>query len=185
MLIEIIALAVLSGRLLGGRFSRLGAVEFTGQYLLFAAVIIQALLPAFARIGSGPSVYLLIGSYTLIMIALALNRRTPGVTLIGLGVFLNFIVITANGGMPVANSAEFADKVHISLSSGTSLPWLADVIRWPLPKPFGGLVSLGDLALAAGVFAFIVRGMSYRGKRRVTTRSKRVEHSAVGHASGS
>jgi hypothetical protein len=86
---------------------------------------------------------------------------------VALGLLLNLLVVSSNGGMPVMPVAAAAaglhgqlavpvgDFVHVLGLPATRLPWLADVL--PLPgKPLLGIVpSAGDLLLYVGVVAFV------------------------------
>jgi hypothetical protein len=87
--------------------------------------------------------------------------------IVALGLLLNFVVISSNGGMPVVPAAAVAaglhgrlsipigDFVHVLGTTATRLPWLADA----LPLPWAPLVkivsSAGDVLLYVGVVAFI------------------------------
>lgn len=98
------------------------------------------------------------------------NRHLKSLYLVLLGLFLNTLVIFANGGhMPVslaalerAGIAEFAsllrtkgDAVHALLDENTRLPFLGDVI--PLP-PLRKVVSPGDLFILLGLAGVVVEG---------------------------
>ncbi|HEX21032.1 MAG TPA: hypothetical protein ENH19_00075 [Actinobacteria bacterium] len=125
---------------------------------------------------------MIIISYVLLLWALAWNWRGPkltgnfinwGILTALAGVFLNFLVISINGGMPVsAQAARIAgyrgdfvslkrvyDGIHLLMSANSRLIFLADI----LPQPFG-VASIGDLLLALGVFIFIQNKMLYRGR---------------------
>ena len=169
MLLEVIVAAVLLGALAGGKLPRLNELELRGSGFIFAALFTQLALPAAAKFDPSLPPYLLILSFLLLLIGLSRNRMTPAIILMIIGVFLNFAVISANRGMPVkaALPARGADQLHVRMTETTYLPWLADVIPWPLPGPLGGLVSLGDLFLSVGVFLLIFNGMMYTGKRRL------------------
>jgi hypothetical protein len=89
------------------------------------------------------------------MVAFA-NWRVPGAAVIGAGSVLNFVVIAANGGMPV-DAAQLAsvggafpiDGLHLALSPSTRLGEFADVI---ILAPFRAAYSVGDVLIAAGGF---------------------------------
>ncbi|BAW02612.1 hypothetical protein TTMY_2247 [Thermus thermophilus] len=105
------------------------------------------------------------------------NRHLKSLYLVLLGLFLNTLVIFANGGhMPVslaalerAGIAEFAgllrtkgDAVHALLDETTRLPFLGDVI--PLP-PLRKVVSPGDLFILLGIVGVVVEGALKGGIR--------------------
>ncbi len=169
MLLEVIAAAIIFGLISGGRLPRLNDLELRGATLIFIALLVQLTLPAIGRLEAKAAPVVLIGSFVLLVAALLSNKKTPAVLLMTVGVSLNLLVIAINGGMPVATSALSAaadDLIHIPISDTTRLPWLGDVIRWPLPGALNGLVSLGDFFLSAGVFLIIYVGMLYKGRRR-------------------
>lgn len=169
MLLEVIFFALIFGTFAGGKLFRLNDVKMRGSGLIFAALVTQMGLPIVARVSPTAAFPILILSFSALLIALLLNKKTPAVIMMSTGVFLNLLVIAANKGMPVRASAipvAAADVIHIRMSAATRFPWLADVISWPLPGPLSGIVSLGDLFLSAGVFILIFDGMIYRGRRR-------------------
>ena len=169
MLIEVIVVGILIGLLTGGNFRRLADIRLVGIELLIAAFIMQSLVSSVSAWRPELGHFLLIASYLLLLAGLSRNKLTMGISLMATGVFLNLVVIFANGGMPVkidAWPAGFSDHIHIQLSKATRLPWLGDVVTWPLPGSLGGLVSIGDILLSVGVFALIIQGMKYRGHHR-------------------
>ena len=105
------------------------------------------------------AVALLLTSYIVLLVMVWLNRSEAGMWIAGIGLLMNFIVISLNNGMPVLPAAiELAggspdivfDAKHVLLDDTSRLPFLADVI--PLP---GSVISLGDVFLAVGLGAFI------------------------------
>lgn len=178
-----LAIAVLRG----GRLVNLGDIELRAWWLLFIALALQfgtRLLPddeSRAWIG----VTMVLFSYVLLMIMVVLNRSKPGMGIAGLGVLMNFIVIAANGGMPVlAGAAEVASGFsvslpdlsgtfkHVALDDASRLTFLADVI----PLRFlgvGEVVSLGDIFLALGLGVFLEHEL--RRPRRYFKRGARAQ----------
>jgi hypothetical protein len=93
-------------------------------------------------------------------------------------VVLNLAVIGANAGMPVSRSAivasgqqdtlgELAEdgdgvKHHLAGPSTRLLP-LGDVLA--VPPPVKQVISVGDIAVDAGIFWFVVGAMSPRRRR--------------------
>ncbi len=114
------------------------------------------------RLVAGRDAVLVLGSYVPLLVLVALNRGTPGMWLIGLGILMNFTVIVANSGMPVMSEAAYvaggtnadadivASAKHVLLDTSTALPFLADVIPLRL-FGFGQVISLGDVFLAVGL----------------------------------
>lgn len=181
MLIESIISAILVGWARGGRIKRLADFQLSFSWLIIAAFLLQGILPWLA---SGEFAkyrfYVLTASYVMIFWALIKNKFNWGITLAATGVFLNFLVIAVNGGMPVSGEAArvagykgglsglatVKDGVHVLLGQSTRLSWLADIIPQPLPSPLGGVISPGDILMAAGVFLIIQSQMIYVGRRR-------------------
>ena len=118
----------------------------------------------------------MIASFAALWIVVWCNRRLPGIWWALAGVTLNLSVIAANGGyMPISPEAaartagrEVALQVPIGsalagskdvlLSPQQARFWfLGDVMVIPPPFPWPAAMSIGDIALAVGVFWFIVR----------------------------
>lgn len=160
-----LAIAVLRG----GRLVNLGDIELQAWWLLFVALALQfgtRLLPDDEDLAwVGVSMVLL--SFVLLMFMVIFNRSKPGMAIAGMGVLMNFIVIAANGGMPVlAGAAEVASGFtvsspdlagtykHVLLGETSRLTFFADVI----PIRLGGIgevISLGDIFLALGLGVFL------------------------------
>jgi hypothetical protein len=176
LLLGTLAIAVAVGFLLGGRLSRLADLRLRWAPLALSGFALQVITPP----GSWPLVLLTVSFVLLSGFAVA-NREVPGFRLIMLGVFLNFLVIVANGGMPVsadalvasgqgATAADLTDNAdryvkHHLADAGDRLLFLGDVI--PLPPPVSQAISVGDVCTYAGIGIVIVSTM--RGRRRAPT----------------
>lgn len=163
-----VALRVASGRDLQG----LSSVSLRGEGALLGLLLAQLAVPALHLAGTSARVafYVWLATFPAIVGAAWLNRRAPGMLALGAGLFLNFVVIAANGGMPVLVAAMQAaraslvvpgipagDFVHILVTGATRLPWLADVVALPGPSWFRAVVSPGDILLFVGVIAYVGR----------------------------
>jgi hypothetical protein len=102
-----------------------------------------------------------LAAYTLLIAACALNLRRPGVPLVAAGMISNVVAILANGGhMPALPSALRAAGMHYEASRNSvamATPHLATLVdRWAAPSwvPLANVFSVGDVAIAAGGFAF-------------------------------
>jgi hypothetical protein len=165
----VIFLALVIAVLRGGRLVNLGDIELKAWWLLFIALGLQfgtRLLPDESW-SDWAGVTMVLVSYGLLMILVVLNRSAPGMWIVGLGVLMNFVVIAANGGMPVlAGAAEVASGFtvtdpdlsgtfkHVPLDESSRLTFFADVI----PLRFlgiGEVISLGDVFLALGLGVFL------------------------------
>lgn len=192
LFISAFALAIALGLVFGGHIRGLGELRLRWWGLAMGGLALQFIpLPE----GSGGTdlivrTAVLAASYSLLLWFVALNLKLPGMPLVLLGVAANFIVIAANGGMPVSADAlrdsgqavliselreAGADKHHL-LGDGDVLTPLADVIG--LPKPIGQAISIGDVFQYGGLMWLVVAAMRgrirssqmasepYRGKHR-------------------
>ena len=154
------ALGVLASLALGGSLRSFGEVRFR-LLPLFALSLVVPAVAAFGPLGEefrSYGVTLIVASNILLIAFAVANRRIPGLALVAAGVFLNALVITVNGAMPVESSA--ANDVastqavgsikHEPLTSATRLPWLADRLPVDLTNQ---VLSVGDLLLVIGVGA--------------------------------
>ncbi|HEX6844721.1 MAG TPA: DUF5317 domain-containing protein [Actinomycetota bacterium] len=173
LLLGTLTIAIAVGYLLGGRLSGLADLSVRWGPLALIGLTMQTINPP----GSWPLV-MLTGSFVLLWIFAVVNRDVPGFRLIMVGIALNFLVIVANGGMPVSADALVASgqadtasdltdnadryvKHHLAGDDDLVL-FLGDVI--PLPPPVSQAISLGDIFTYAGVGVVVVSAM--RGRRR-------------------
>ncbi len=172
-ILVVLLLSLLIAIARGGRISELGQLRFQHIWLLFLPLALQLVIftPLGSLIGSGDmlerNVY--IGSMGIAALALVLNRHIPGMTWVGAGLALNFLVILLNGGaMPVWPAArEFAGMSPLAgrannvvpFSSETVLPWLGDVIPLPSWMPLANVMSIGDLFVLLGGIIFTQRAL--------------------------
>lgn len=156
-----IALAVVTGLVRGGSLDSLSRTQFRWTVLLLEGLLIQLVFDLWDPPGltRGGALVILIASNAAVAGFLFLNRRAPGMLLIGVGLILNVIVISANQAMPVSRAAAASaglpappassgELKHELLNDETVLPFLADVI--PIPG-LNEVLSLGDVVLALGV----------------------------------
>jgi hypothetical protein len=161
-----IPVAILVGYLAGGRLGNLANVPFRWPVSGLAGIALQ-----FAPVAGTGGTVLLVGSFLFLFVAAGVNRRLPGFALILVGLWLNFVVITINEGMPVTRHAltasgqvntlselqSGADTKHHLASDQDALVFLGDAI--PIPPPIHQAVSLGDLLTYSGAMWFVIRGM--------------------------
>lgn len=152
--------AVLLALSRGGSFDSLARTKLRMGSMVIAGLILQVLFDIWAPewLTAGWALSIVLASNALIFAFVLLNRRTPGMPAIGLGVLLNVIVISANGAMPVSTDAIRVAEVtsapneeslkHEVLGPHTRLPWLGDVL--PLPR-LKEILSIGDVALLVGI----------------------------------
>lgn len=166
------------GKLRGGKFRCLGQVQIHNWwlFLLSFAVEFGTLFAASAgiQIAVRYSMYLHILSYLILFIGIMSNREYLSMWVIFLGSFLNFLVITLNGGaMPISISGLMRAGLeknaqiisaggyvtHQPLTELTRLPFLADIIVLPAGYPFPKVLSVGDILISVGIFIFVQRAM--------------------------
>ena len=160
------------GRLIELRFRRIGILWLAiALRLLFVPGALYSLwravpFPGLPAVGS----MIYVSSFLLVVLFAWFNRRIVGVSVIGLGLLMNAAVIGTNGGqMPVdpgqvaaiGQLNEFLDaenrgewSTFTVMKPETRLAFLGD--RFPVPMPFKepSILSLGDLAITAGILLF-------------------------------
>jgi hypothetical protein len=177
-LILAVAVGIIVGLARGGSFANLSRTQLHGVPLVFAGVVLQIASTIAERADlTWLPLALVLGSFALTFGFAALNRRLPGMTLIAIGALMNFIVIAANGGMPVSLDAldraglgnpfeggAVTKGAHHALDDDDRVTFLADVI--PI-KVTANVVSAGDIVIWAGLLLLIQQLMVRRpGKRR-------------------
>ena len=152
--------AVLLALSRGGSFESLARTKLGMGWLVIAGLVLQFAFEIWDPewLTPGWALLVVLASNALILAFVLLNRGTPGMWAIGVGVLLNVIVISANGAMPVSTDAIRVAEVtsapdenslkHEVLGPQTRLPWLGDVL--PLPK-LKEILSAGDVALLVGI----------------------------------
>ena len=157
-----------------GSLKNLGSIHFAGWPLLLLGVIAQTAGQQGWFLDDGyPLVfasYLLLGAFVFLNIR---ERIQFGMLIFFMGLLLNFVVITTNGGMPVSAHAlrelgatdkeiseiDFKAKRHLADSSD-ELRWIGDVLPISFPAP--QVLSPGDVLLGIGVASVIAQGMVTR-----------------------
>jgi len=142
---------------------RLDGIERLRFRHLWAIVLALAMQIAVITLFPGPPTLLRLsvhlGSYAMGAWFLFLNRRIPGVWLMGTGATLNLIAIVANGGvMPAAPSALATAGLPLTVGrfvNSGALPeprllFLGDIFAVPASWPLHNVFSIGDVALVLG-----------------------------------
>jgi hypothetical protein len=160
IIVAMMALVVLSVPLLGGRLSRLAKVPLRHAWLVLGALALQtvviSILPELPHTAAS-GIHLL--SYAMAAVFLYINRRLPGLWLVGIGGGMNMAAIFANGGtMPagewatrtagiVAEPGQFENSQHLE---GARLLFLGDIFPIPEAWPLSNVFSVGDVVLVIG-----------------------------------
>jgi Family of unknown function (DUF5317) len=188
------------GYILGGRLRHLGAIRLWPLTFAVGALAFQAALTWVPdRVGETsvrfPLVllsYIVVISF-LVATWLAVRATTwrrvarMAVMLMAAGWFLNFLVISVNGGMPVSRAAleraGFPSDIdvregklfkHVPADTETRLEFLGDAIA--LRPPLQAILSAGDILILAGIAVFLAAGM--QGTSRPDLRRRPVEWTA-------
>lgn len=166
-----VAVGLLVGVLLGGRLRHVGRRPLRWWPLLAAGVVLQ--LPLLDRVG----VAALLVSYACLLVFALVNLHLVGMALVAIGIALNALVISVNGGMPVHRGAVVAaaivergqvdtvetDSKHHLQEADDRLVVLGDII--PV-RPLREVVSFGDVVMAVGV-ADVLAHLLRRPRRRM------------------
>lgn len=169
------------GYLRRGRIRNLGNLRLRGLWLLFPPLVLQLLI--FPLGNRGPIIswgtpYWHLVSYLFLLGFALWNWRYPEIVVMGIGLFLNFLVIAVNGGyMPASSEAlrraglfSLAQALEAGTFSGntvlmgprTHLNLLGDWLYLPAGVPLSSAFSPGDLILGLGAALFLARRMVHR-----------------------
>ena len=158
-------LCLLSVPLARGRLGALAEVELRRPWLCWRAIAIQVLIVSVVPGDLGPlGEPLHMASYLLLALFAWSNRRVVGVPVIALGGLLNFIAITANGGVMPADPDALRPRGRPSrpASSSTRRPstdpklgFLGDIIATPGSLPVSNVYSVGDVLILLGAFVLV------------------------------
>lgn len=172
-LVVALAVGLVLGLALGGRPRYLAQKSFRWWLLLPLGVVLQFVVEAD---GVPAAQALLVVSYAYLLIFCAANLPHAGMGVIFIGILLNAIVITANGGMPVREEAVRQAGIaapgeaitiegvkHHLEDDDTTLMFLGDIIA---VEPLEQVLSFGDLILSAGVADLLVHLLLPLGGRR-------------------
>ncbi len=195
LFLAVLVVAVLIGYLTGGRLRGFERLRVRWWVLAPLGLALQALPLPNGRHGTDLwiRVAVLGCSYVLLLVFAARNFRIAGVPVVFVGLALNMVVITVNGGMPVSGQALKASgqgdllqvllkdegAKHHLMTPDDHLTPIGDVI--PVGKPIKQVVSLGDVFVYLGLAWAIVAIMRrrtpdaadspdqepYRGKHRM------------------
>jgi hypothetical protein len=168
LILWVIVAGVLVGIALGGDIRTLSDIRLRWWPLALIGLALQLIpIPSMdGQLDHWLAVGLLIASYVVLLVFVAMNIKLLGFPLIAVGFALNLLVISANGGMPVterairhASGAQYTAEItrlqeqggakhHLARDDDVLLP-LADVI--PLGAPLHQVLSVGDIVFMAGV----------------------------------
>lgn len=164
-------LLVASVPLLGGRIGLLSTIRIRYSWVILVALAVQVLITVvLPRVA--PHTLLVVAhvaTYVLAGFVVWVNRRLPGLLVIGFGALLNAVTITLNDGtLPASRHALAAAGIKLDPSEFNNsgevhhavLAFLGDVMATPRWMPFPNVVSIGDLIIIAGA-AILLHSMTH------------------------
>jgi hypothetical protein len=166
IILVVLAISILIALGRGGRFGNLVHLNLRWRGVILAGFLVQVIIfSSFWQERSETKSltqwgYIL--SLLLLLVALVYNYRLPGMSVITLGFFFNFIAITFNGGFMPASPAAMQTAGMTALLPGqvssnsigmgpeTVLFFLSDVFAIPRGFIFPNVFSIGDVVIAIG-----------------------------------
>lgn len=174
MLVESAIIAIIFGKIRGGKFSRLSNLKFQKIWVFILALIIQAGIVLFGVNGNELVLKYLKElntiSYMLLLIGIIINIRQRTLLIILLGMLLNIFVMIANrwrtpvaiDGLMLAGYSELADitlsgklAFYIPLDAASKYGFLGKIVTIPPPYFFPQVLSIGDIFISLGLFLFV------------------------------
>lgn len=175
----ILLIAILAGLLVGQLRARLAGSTWQAPQLHHTWLVLVAFLPQFFafylpasrnHIPDTLAAVCLVSSQVGLLIFCLLNRHQSGIVILGIGLFLNLLVISANGGfMPLSMETAaqlIPEHIFRDIKIGSRLgasskdiflpfddmvfPWLSD--RFPAWFPYRFAFSIGDLFISLGAY---------------------------------
>lgn len=170
MFIDVVVISLIIAIIRGVDIKAAAQYEIRGSYLFALGLLIETVSVLYAKEIGHLRYWLYLSSFAFLMVAVYMNRDNRVFWPVGIGVFLNMVVIALNGGrMPVllkaakkAGFTELADSLargglisHVMITPGTPLWILGDIIYIPKPYPRPDVLSIGDIFICIGLFFLI------------------------------
>ena len=177
ILVVFLVLALAAVPLGGGRLRRLSDLRFRAPGILWLALGTQLALMAFPGEESWWRVAANVATYPLGIGWVWLNRRIPGLWVVGVGAACNLMPILANGGIMPASAhalevagipADLGVYTNSTVLADPKLLFLGDVLAIPRSFPLANVLSIGDVVIALGAAYTIhrVTGSRLAGRPR-------------------
>ncbi len=178
MFIEAILFSLIIGIIKGGKLRNFKGINHRTLWVLILGMLIQYVLIFLNRIEQMKIVnnilsytkVILIFSYILILIGIFTNIKFKSLWAILVGFILNLLVMIANGWkMPILLEGvnltgfetlyELIEKgkssFYVAIGENIRYPILGDIIIFANPYPIARIISIGDIIISFGIFAFI------------------------------
>lgn len=167
MFIDIMVLSVIVALIRGIDLKSAGRYEIKGTYLFLTGIFLEIISVMYFKSLGNLKYWLYLSSFVFLLTAVYANRDKWEFWPMGIGVFLNMLVIFINGGrMPVLlNAAKIAGLTdlaadlerdalisHVMITADTHLWFLGDIIYVPRPYPRPDVLSIGDIFICIGLF---------------------------------
>jgi hypothetical protein len=148
-----VALALGVALVTGGSLRSIAATELKHPSILAVAVGIQLVLEVLHPTSGTPghlASALLVASYVFLLLFCLANLRLRGMAVVMVGIALNGVVITLNGGMPIRAPEAAVEQTakHHAERPSDKLAGLGDVILVPALRQS---LSFGDLIMLVGL----------------------------------
>jgi hypothetical protein len=179
-----VAIGLVLGLIVGGRPAGLADLPIRWPWLMVVGLLVQVALfsaPVTDRIGAlGPPIY--VASTGVVLLAIWINRRIPGMLVVAIGATCNLSAIVANGGYMPADPATMAALGKGDPTTYSNSAVLADPVLRPLTDifvlpdwvPFTNVFSVGDVLIGVGVATVIIVAM----RRSAASRGLQAGHTA-------
>ncbi len=167
--------SILLALIRGGKISNLGELKIRWYGLILLGFLMQVLIfsPYWQERNETRALthWAYVASLLMLLIALVGNYRVPGMGLIIIGFFLNWVVILANGGYMPASPTALAtaglrplapgqvSNNSIGVGPDTRFGFLSDMFAIPKPMIFSNVFSIGDVLIALGAVYLIQKAM--------------------------
>ena len=162
-----------SGQIIEASSREPRSVALKAGWLIFSALAFQIIaVSVIDDIHFGAAKALLIASYIILIPAILLNIKRPGIVIVFAGLLMNFTAIVANGGtMPldaaavgldpevlpeIQNGSEYLplSKDTLATPGSVRLRFLTDI--HPFPGPIRAAFSLGDVFILGGIVFYLL-----------------------------
>lgn len=166
IILVVLALSIIIALVRGGKLGNLANLNLRWRGVILIGFLIQVLIfSSYWQEKSETRSITQLGYVTalmLLLVALIHNYRLPGIPLITLGFFFNFVAIVLNGGYMPASPAAMqtaglpvllpgqVSSNSIGMGSETVLFFLSDIFAIPHGFIFPNVFSVGDVLIAIG-----------------------------------